>query len=313
MIYLVLVNWNCAGESRDCIVSLCTGGSVVGEVVVVDNASTESLEPLHDLRRRPELGVERLSIVELEENRGFGAGVNAAIDDLERRRGLGSGDALLICNPDVDATPAAVRELADVAAESDAWIVGSAVSENAEHRTHGTFDGASLPWEFFHSGLSRRSSTCAGSVRWSETGMASGCFMLLSGAAVESLRESRGAVFREDLFMYCEELDLCAEVWSRGGRVVTACRSEVGHGSDAEVGSAKEKRKAYYITRNTAHVARDQLAPGWRALFELVYPALYLSRVVVRALSGERNEAGATLAGVADSYRGVVGRVPEYS
>lgn len=90
----LVVCWNSREFLERCLESTPPGS----QVIVVDNASTDGSQ---------ELVAERfgsVSLVRLEENVGFAAGVNCAAAGA-------SGDYLLLLNPDAEATPYAVDRL----------------------------------------------------------------------------------------------------------------------------------------------------------------------------------------------------------
>jgi GT2 family glycosyltransferase/glycosyltransferase involved in cell wall biosynthesis len=97
---VVIVTYNSAAVLPACLDSLPDGlAEVPYELVVADNSSTDA---------SPEL-VARLApaakVVALERNRGYAAGINAAI------RAAAPSDAVLVLNPDIRLGPGSVRPL----------------------------------------------------------------------------------------------------------------------------------------------------------------------------------------------------------
>jgi N-acetylglucosaminyl-diphospho-decaprenol L-rhamnosyltransferase len=100
---LVIVNYRSAPDTLACIESVRrTAGDLVGEIVVVDNASGDgSVEAL-------QRGCPQATVVASSVNGGFAAGVNMGVAQV-------SGDPILVLNPDCqvrdDAVAALVRRL----------------------------------------------------------------------------------------------------------------------------------------------------------------------------------------------------------
>jgi glycosyltransferase involved in cell wall biosynthesis len=99
---ILVVGYNAADWLDRCLTSVFGPGSPsrTFEVVLVDNASTPPLAGVLDQDD------ERLRIVTLEQNVGFGAGVNLAAS-------LSSGDNLLLLNPDTEVLPGSIDALCD--------------------------------------------------------------------------------------------------------------------------------------------------------------------------------------------------------
>ncbi len=94
---ILIVNWNARDPIMRCLHSLRDSPH---EIVVVDNASSDGSADLI-AREFPHVRLLRQT-----ENRGFAGGVNLA-------RRQATGDRLLLLNPDIEATPAAIDTLAD--------------------------------------------------------------------------------------------------------------------------------------------------------------------------------------------------------
>ena len=85
---IVIVTYRCRDEVLECLASIYERTDGVSfEIVVVDNASGDGT--VDAIRRE----FEDVRLLELPENVGFAAGVNVGA-------GLGSGDYVLLLNPD---------------------------------------------------------------------------------------------------------------------------------------------------------------------------------------------------------------------
>ena len=111
---IIIVNWNAGQQLRDCLESIVSArrdGFSLGQVVVVDNASSDgSLEGLDSLPLP-------LDIIRNPINRGFGAACNqgAALCD---------GDYLLFLNPDIRLFPDSLTRTIQVMERAENQDIG---------------------------------------------------------------------------------------------------------------------------------------------------------------------------------------------
>lgn len=112
---IIIVNWNGGELLRRCVESVVASPpSVVYEVVVVDNASTDdSLDPLRASDAAAALGG-RLRFVENTDNLGFGRANNQGF-------ALTNSPLLFLLNPDAEVTPGSIDSLC-AALRSDARV-----------------------------------------------------------------------------------------------------------------------------------------------------------------------------------------------
>jgi len=172
------------------------GGEAGVHVVVVDNF--HSWEERKAVRR---LSAEHAwDVVELDVNRGFGAGLNAGA-----RRALARGArVLLVLNPDATISGAAARELFSRCAADPRNVLSPRIL-----RLDGStwFDGGVIVPE---SGLRAGAQDATSAIPW------------LSGACltVHADMWTRLGGFDEDYFMYWEDVDLSYRIGRLGGRLL---------------------------------------------------------------------------------------------
>jgi N-acetylglucosaminyl-diphospho-decaprenol L-rhamnosyltransferase len=103
---VVVVTYNSADVLAQCLASLRGGGAdgvELTDVVVVDNASSDSSTEI----AKATCGLP-ISVVQLTENTGYAAGVNAGVTSLRTRR----PEAVMVLNPDCRLRPGALATLA---------------------------------------------------------------------------------------------------------------------------------------------------------------------------------------------------------
>lgn len=232
MISFVLLNWNSRGFIDRCVRALRQQTSRAFEVIAVDNGSqNESLAMLRALRDEGLVS----TLVELPENRGFAAGMNAGI---ERAR----GDLIVPLNSDVVLARNFVESLLAAAASAGPDVGMWAVPEY----TWRWSDAADTPAdeltdELVTVGVSlvRRLSVSA----WhpavddrSELFGPEGTAPVFSAAAIERARRSAGHVYDEAYGSYGEDIDLLLRMWSLGVRSDVCLTTAIWHVGSASTG-----------------------------------------------------------------------------
>jgi GT2 family glycosyltransferase len=238
----VIVSFNSRADLEQCLGSVL---DAVDEAVVVDSASADGSADL--VRER----FPSVRVVELEENRGFGAGMNVGIEATR-------GDYLLLLNPDTRALGSAVPTLVDCAeVDSGAAVVGPRLS-NPDGTLQRSVRGYPTPWRlmteyFFLRWLAPRSRLLnsfygAGFDHQSPTSAE-----FLVGAVLLVRRDALDEVggFDPEYFMFDEEVDLCYRLTRAGWRVLFSPEAEFVH-----VGGASTKKvwPRMYIEQLRSHL-----------------------------------------------------------
>lgn len=112
---VIIVTWNVSRLIEACLRSIAPAlGTLQGDVIVVDNASTDNTA---DQVRRMASRVSGQRVIEPGANLGFAKANNLAIAQA-------SGEYLLLLNPDTELAPGAIEQLVDCARQHRAAIVG---------------------------------------------------------------------------------------------------------------------------------------------------------------------------------------------
>lgn len=255
---VVIVNWNSGGLLERCVEAVQRQTVAAGEVIVVDNASSDgSLEAV--VTRFPQV-----RLVRLAENAGFAKANNIAVRLAEDRTWV----ALL--NPDAFPTPTWLEVLLEAAVrESHYTFFGSRLVRDGEaHVLDGTGD-------VYHvSGLAwRRGYGQAAQTRVGNEEIFAPC-----AAAALYLREAFLEVggFDERYFCYFEDVDLGFRLRLAGHRclyVASAVVHHVGSGTSGE----RSDFSIYYGHRNLVWTYVKNM-PG--RLFWLYLPQHLLLNIV---------------------------------
>jgi N-acetylglucosaminyl-diphospho-decaprenol L-rhamnosyltransferase len=207
----VVVSYNSAAYLPDCVRSLRSEG--LAEVIVVDNASSDgSVQAV----RAADPAV---TVVETGANLGFGSAANRGV-------AAGTGEYVLILNPDTVVEPGTVKALAEALDRDRGLALVGPRMENADGSLYPSVRrfpalGVALGHAFL--GLVWRENPCTRSYRmldWDHGGAAADVDWV--GGACFLVRRSAFDVvagFDEGYFMYVEDVDLCWRLGQAGWRV----------------------------------------------------------------------------------------------
>lgn len=210
-ISIIIVNWNTARVTCDCLQSVYQQTKDIGfEVIAVDNASSDnSVEMIKD--KFPQV-----NLIENNENRGFAAANNQGM-------AIAKGRYVLLLNPDTVVLDGAIQKTVTYAESHPQYAaVGCQVWENDKVIQKTCFQ-FHTPWNFFcgTTGLAR---LFPGS-RWlggdkmlwwnreseQEVEVVSGMFLLVRREVIEQIGR-----MDESFFIYAEEADWCYRMSQAG-------------------------------------------------------------------------------------------------
>ncbi len=241
---IIIVSYNARADLERCLASLQDPAPAVPhEIVVVDNASSDGSADA--ARRSP--GVR---VIESGANRGFAAANNMGIR-------ASAGAHVLLLNSDTVAPAGTIDRLMDeFLRHPDAAVVGPRLVD-AEGRAELSFGRMISPLNEFRQrrlvrgharrepALSRRVEEMTRQEQWPDW---------VSGACLLVRRRDAEAVglLDERFFMYTEDVDFCAAIRSRGGRILFTPAVEIVHIRGRSVATAPATTHA---ARRRSHLA----------------------------------------------------------
>ena len=251
---ILVVSYNTLVDLERCLQSLHdTPPSISHEVVVIDNASTDGSAAA--VRSR----WPKARLIALDSNVGFARANNIGLRQTQ-------SDLVLLLNSDTIVPPHAVdhlvRELRDL---PGAAIVGPRLvnEAGAAELSFGRMMGpmAELQQKFLQ--------RIAGPRRIQELTSRPRRVDWVSGACLLVRRADAEAVglLDERYFMYCEDVDFCASIRTRGGRVYFTPTAKVIHLRGRSVAA---NRKAVEVAHRKAHLAfYEKHHPAWAPVLRL--------------------------------------------
>lgn len=255
-----VVTYCSAGEIVDCLEPLLAAGI---HVVVVDNASPDGTADL--VRDR----FPHVELIANAENRGFGAGVNQAIERVE-------APIVVVVNPDARLPPDDLATLVAVLEHDDDIAVASPVLRHADGSRQRTaarqpslsdLACAAVP----QLGRFVRSYTTGGyepalyeqAEPFEVEAVIGACMVFRTHA----FREVGG--FDEDYFLYMEEIDLCRRLRARReppNRIVVVPAASAFHVGGASAAAPSMRNRALYENvRSQLLFFRKHETGPWRA------------------------------------------------
>jgi hypothetical protein len=247
---VVVVNWNGRDDLETCLGSLLRQ-HVAMEIILVDNASTD--DSLELVRER--FG-ERVTIVALEENTGYGGGLNAGIR-------ASSGRFVFALNADTEVAPACLATLVDSADRFPNF--GSFAPKILSFQNPEIIDN--VGHLLYPDGLSRgrgRLERDQGQYdREEEILIASGCAMLMRRSMLADV-----GLFDPDLFAYCEDTDLGLRAQLKGWHCRFVPAAVVYHKYSAAT-APYSPEKAFLVERNRVWVSAKCLPASMLAITPL--------------------------------------------
>ncbi len=267
-------------------------------IVVVDSASTDgTVDRVREL-------LPQADVIAGQENFGFARGNNVGLD----RALAGPCDFVLFMNSDATTTPDALDRLLSVA--DDRTVAIPKILWYFDHRIISTHAGG-FDWTLglFRDTFHGKPDGPASSVpRELET--ASFCCALVPRALFTEVGR-----FDEAFFMYYEETDLLKRARDRGFRIRYVPDAVVYHRESGSSGGGwMTPFKLYYATRNRPYLVRKHQRSALRyAFFTLYFWATRIPQGLGLLARGQQVMLRAMLLGVADYYRGRMGRTYEVS
>jgi len=253
---IIIVNYNTADDLDACLAALhASPPAALGRITVVDNASTD------DSASRVATRWSSVRLIRLDRNVGFGAANNVAL----RQDGA---PLVLLLNSDTAAPPGAIDTLVDRLLATGAVAAGPRL-----------IDGDGRPEISFGAMLSPATELlqqCRGRLARSDARWARGYVARLvsaerdvdwvSGACLLLRRDAarEAGLFDERYFMYEEDVDLCAALRQRGGRILFTPRAAIVHRRGASVAHTGRPVSDLYDRSHLAFYEKHQ--PGWAPL-----------------------------------------------
>jgi GT2 family glycosyltransferase len=277
-ISVIILSWNTRELLKGCLNSIRTsGGQLVQEVIVVDNASVDGSTDMVAAQ------FSDVTLIRSKENLGFARANNLGIE-------RASGSWLALVNSDVVVHPGCFEELVKyLEKHGEAGLVGPAVI-GADGRPQPTcrrfptiwstacrslaLDNVFSRWPI----LSGRELCHKGQARLAEVDVLSGCFWMARREAVAQV-----GGLDERFFFYAEDIDWCKRFWDAGWKVVFVPKATATHLGGGSSANAPLRYSIEMLRANLAYWRKHYGVPGL-AIFFFLSVIHHIARLLMRGM-----------------------------
>ncbi len=291
---VVLLNWNNEDDTLVALDSLARACPLPVSVVVVDSASSDnSLERIRNWRASVAVSADWMTLIPLDENRGFAGGNNVGMQHLLARPEV---THLLLLNNDAMVERSFFGEMArTLEIEPEAGLLTGTIFEHPDRSKVWYAGGREIPFR----ALIVHSLEVPSSDAPIETEFVSGCAMLISRAVVEEI-----GLLPEVYFpLYSEDAEYSFRVRRAGMKVLYAPAATVFHKVGATVGPAR--RSPYIMRAQIRHrvlYVRRNFRGLNRAIASLYLIATKPAKALLEVLSGRPKMGWAVFAGTVEGF-----------
>ena len=283
LVYVVILNWNRAGDTIECLKALASSDYSNSRPLVVDNGSTDGSPDAI------QAAFPAVEVIANEENLGFARASNIGIEHALQQ----GADYVLLLNNDTLVDKSLLTELVAVG-ESDPQI-GMLAPKIYYHGEEGRLWSAGAQWRRFPPrvtiiGFGREDGPAYSVQR--EVDYATGCAMLVKREVFE-----RVGMFDPSFFMYHEDYDFSARVRRGGYRIVYVPQAVMWHKVSASTGE-ESPLKWYYLGKYIVPLYLKHFRPPRLSL------TLFVLWVLAReTVKGNARYLGSYLRGLRDGWR----------
>lgn len=270
MVAIILVNYNGAKDTIDCIKSLLVIEDVEYEIVVVDNCSTDdSLNKLRQFQKKYSF-----TLLQTEQNYGFSSGNNVGI------RYARNADFYLLLNNDTVVRPDFLKKLiVEFQKNPKCGATTPKILYYSQPNTiwyaGGSFNRRTARSEHYHYNQNNNIND-----KFSQkVTFASGCCLCVSKSTIEKI-----GLLNEDFFLYEEDAEFCYRLIEAGFEIIYIPDSVVLHKVSASTGRGSPMSQ-YYTVRNKYSLIRMHFKGANKILAYLYCTAQFLCRCIKKELS----------------------------
>jgi GT2 family glycosyltransferase len=241
-LYSVVVNWNLKEDTVACVESLFAAGALSGQVIVVDNGSSD--DSVTGLQKH--FG-SSLHIIQSERNLGFAGGNNLGI-----QYALNQGaDWILILNNDTYLAPTFLVEMMGAVKQNEKFsIIGPVILYHDIPDRIWYFGDRLIPGLLATISLYRGQTYHERFPSLVPVDFVSGCCMLIKSDVFKRI-----GLFDTTYFMYGEDVDFCWRARTNGFHLAVATRAKMWH--KVSVSANRDQLTSRYLRiRNQIHFYR---------------------------------------------------------
>ena len=240
---IVIVSFNAGADLQSCLLSLKKAPPAGDhEIIVVDNESTDGSAAAAER-------IPGVRVIRMGRNAGFAAANNAGIRQSR-------GDLLLLLNSDTLVPPGAVDRLVGRLLATEAAAIAGPRLVDASGEPELSFGRMISPLNELRQKRRTKAWIAAETQREQFVDWVSGACLLVRRAEAEA-----AGLLDERYFMYAEDVDFCAAIRARGGRIAFTPEATIVHLRGRSAASARSDTDAAYQRSHLAFYEKHH--PRW--------------------------------------------------
>lgn len=237
LVVIILVNYNGAKNTIECIHSLEKVENIDYEIIVVDNCSTD--DSFDELQAEQQF--HDFKLIKATTNDGFSAGNNIGIRYALKK----NADYVLLLNNDTLVEPNFIKHLLEGFkwSENCGATIGKILYYSDPHiiwYAGGTLDHRTA--RTTHFGFFKKNQMS--DMNFQKVSFASGCCLCLSNELIRKI-----GLLNEDFFLYEEDVEYCYRIVEAGFDIIYVPNSIIYHKVSASTGQGSAMSQ-YYAVRN---------------------------------------------------------------
>ncbi|OGX33081.1 MAG: hypothetical protein A2787_00215 [Omnitrophica WOR_2 bacterium RIFCSPHIGHO2_01_FULL_48_9] len=295
IVYIIILNWNGAKDTVECLESLQRITYKNCHIVLVDNGSTDDSKAVLKDWIRKHSPAERITLLELNENLGFSGGNNVGIDHAIKQ----NAEYVLLLNNDTIVTENFLTQLIATAnQEKSAGVISCKIK---------CYSAKEKIWSCgghvnFVKGAFYPDTTDVNGIL--ETDYITGCLMLIPTQIIRT-----AGMLSEKYFLTWEDMDLCYRVKKAGYRLILNCDAVIYHKFNASIGGLYRFRSQYYFHRNRMIFFSENLVGIKKHLFiYFQFLCAIPAWLIIELLRGHGEAIQGAFCGYKDFLKGVSGK-----
>jgi len=267
---IIILNWNGLKDTIECLESLKKITYPNYKVIVVDNDSEGNDADILEERYK-----DYINVIRNKENLGFTGGNNIGI----RQAIEDQSEYALLLNNDTIVEPNFLDELVKTALQDEKIaIIGSVIANYYTKKV--VFTNAKVDKKLKME--SRIDYLNLNKDYWETDGVNGAAMMFRLKPLIKC-----SLFLDENLFLYCDELDVCYRAKKQGFKIAVARRSRVYHKEGQSTGGAISPTTVYYVLRNRILLSKKLLSFREQVVFWLSFLPARLFRALEWFLIGK--------------------------
>ena len=264
---IVMLNWNGAKDTIECVESLNKISYGNYDIIVVDNNSEEPDKKL----LKDSLKQENIRLIFNDANLGFTGGNNIGI-----KKALNdNSEFVLLLNNDTIVEPDFLEPLIDVFEKhKNVGIAAPQINYYGKRKIIWTEGGRISKLRGSGFAYSDKAETKQ-NIDDKIVGFVSGCCMLLRKDTIEKV-----GMFDENFFLYVEDTDLCFRTLQAEYNIIISNKSKIYHKVGSSTNNKLSRLPLYYVTRNRLYFAKKS--------FTYFYPVTIIYILIAMMLKGAK-------------------------